>query len=158
MDERTLARFEAKVDRSGGPDACHIWKAGTNGRAGYGFFYLNGAQVLAHRFAFFIEHGRWPEPFGLHTCDNPPCVNSGHIYEGDNSRNLLDAFAKGRGRNPRLPGERHGRAKLDEFAVREIIRLRPTTKLLDLAGKFGVGVTTVRHILSGKNWKHLRLA
>ena len=40
MNEKTIARFEAKVDRSGGPDACHLWIAAIRGTMGYGSFWF----------------------------------------------------------------------------------------------------------------------
>lgn len=46
----TRERFESKVDRSGGPDACHVWIGGTT-RRGYGSFGMGGANNnrAAHR-------------------------------------------------------------------------------------------------------------
>jgi hypothetical protein len=102
FDTALLARFESKVDRSAGPDGCHIWTGARipNGYGSLGRVPVDGvvrSQVGAHRIAFAIEHGYWPT-LTRHTCDNPPCVNPRHLLDGtvkDNSRDMLD-----RGRCP----------------------------------------------------------
>lgn len=61
---------------------CWGWTGTTNG-SGYGTILECGRRsplLRAHRVAFFLAEGRWPEPCALHKCDNPPCVrrsNSG---------------------------------------------------------------------------------
>ena len=119
---KTLAeRFEEKVDRVNGtapahrPELgpCHLWKGATI-RHGRGTFYVNGRNEVAPRVAFFLKHGRWPEPNALHHCDNPACVRDDHLWEGTNKDNSADMVAKGRStagdKNPsRLYPERRAR-------------------------------------------------
>jgi hypothetical protein len=64
-------RFEAKVDRSGGPDACHPW-TGRVERNGYAVFYpVRTTHVGAHRYAWELINGPIPEGADLdHTCHN----------------------------------------------------------------------------------------
>lgn len=100
---KAQARFYAKVDRSGGPDACWTWLGATAGRGyavgrGYGSFWFNGRNHRAPRIAWSIRHGKpFPEKLlACHTCDNPVCVNPAHIFVGTCSENLLDAVKKGR--------------------------------------------------------------
>jgi hypothetical protein len=112
MDEKTIARFRAKVDVRG-PDECWPWMACLN-TYGYGAFTIGYGAARrtekAHRVAFFLEHGRWPVPYGYHRCDNRPCCNPAHIFEGTAVDNNADMRAKGRGVNPpRLCGELHWR-------------------------------------------------
>lgn len=71
-------RFWAQVDRRG-PEDCWPW-VGTRLKHGYGVIGYRMKRTTAHRVAFFLEHDRWPEPNGLHVCDNPPCCNPAHIY------------------------------------------------------------------------------
>lgn len=52
----------------------------------------------AHIVAWIDANGRLPAPsmFICHHCDNPPCVNPDHLYEGTPSQNALDSVARGR--------------------------------------------------------------
>lgn len=102
---KTLAeRFEEKVARGAGgipphrPDLgpCDLWLASLTG--GYGQISVDGRPVLAHRVAFFLAEGRWPEPCCLHHCDNPRCVRRSHLFEGTKADNIADMDAKGRAR------------------------------------------------------------
>lgn len=104
-------RFAAMVDKNGpvpphrpelGP--CHIWTGYRNER-GYGQVGLERSRkcALAHRVAFLLAHGRWPESLGLHHCDNPACVKAvaddqgpAHIFEGTLKDNAVDMVAKKR--------------------------------------------------------------
>ena len=53
---------------------------------------------LAHRVAWMKANGRTIPKGGkiLHSCDNPPCVNPDHLSLGTQSRNILDAYGRGR--------------------------------------------------------------
>lgn len=99
-------RFWPKVDKNGpvaphrpelGP--CWMWTGGTD-KKGYGRISIgrrsSGGMVVAHRVAFLLEHGRWPEPCALHHCDNPSCVRPEHLFEGTKSDNMRDCARKGR--------------------------------------------------------------
>lgn len=91
-----LERYEEKVDRSGGPDACHPWMAGRL-PTGYGRFSYGGKDVYAHRWAYENYVGPIPEGLQvLHHCDNPPCVNPAHLWLGTHADNHADKVAKGR--------------------------------------------------------------
>ena len=86
-------QFWARVDTSGGPDACWPWQGARLPR-GYG--KMTGAGY-AHRIAWELENG--PVPAGMyvcHHCDNPPCCNPAHLFTGDAAANNADMDAKGR--------------------------------------------------------------
>jgi hypothetical protein len=91
------SRFWAKVDRSGGPEVCWLWTAGTKS-SGYGEFSFQGGSRPAHQVAWELANGEpFPEGmFGCHHCDNPPCVNPAHIFVGTTADNMHDALSKGR--------------------------------------------------------------
>jgi hypothetical protein len=87
------------VDTSGGPDACHPWLGGV-GHAGHGRTHFPGiGRVPAHRLFWIIEHGDPGELCVLHTCDNPPCCNTRHMFLGTRADNIEDMYLKRRG-NP----------------------------------------------------------
>jgi hypothetical protein len=162
-----IARFDARVNRSGGPDACWPWM-GRRERAGYGNFDVasNGARALstkAHRVALAIA-GREPRPeeYGCHHCDNPPCCNPAHLFVGTNRDNQADARAKGRVGELTHPerwarGEHNGFARLTEDQVRAIraayVPYRVSYPVL--ARRFGVAVSTIRLVIHRETWAHV---
>jgi|SRR5580704_2479376 hypothetical protein len=96
-------RFWSKVDKNGPiPEHvphlgnCWVWTASLVHR-GYGAFALTHQKTVpAHRAAFFLHHGRWPEPCALHRCDNRACVRMDHLFEGTKGDNARDAIQKQR--------------------------------------------------------------
>lgn len=90
-------RFWAKVDQSGGPDACWPWTASL-GTTGYGQVSRRGRMgKKCHRIAWELTNG--PIPTGgaiLHVCDNRPCCNPAHLRLGTIGDNNRDTAAKGR--------------------------------------------------------------
>lgn len=139
-----------------GPDECWPWKGAL--RRGYGTFKLGigdleserRRDVYAHRTAFRLVHGRWPDPEALHGCDNPPCcnaVNPEHIHEGDVQRNVDERMERGR-----FVGAAHGagnhNARLSAEQSDEIRRRAAAGEFqADLAAEFGVSrITVSRHV------------
>ena len=81
-----------RVARSG----CWIWRRGRMGE-GYGILKFHGVVSYAHRVVFELFH--CPIPKGrliCHTCGTRPCVRPDHIYAGNHSTNMRDAYAHGR--------------------------------------------------------------
>lgn len=160
------ARFRAKF-AVGAPDECWEWQEKGRLRWGYGAFYLNGKTVRAHRVAFLLAHGHWPDPCALHDCDNPPCVNPAHLYEGTMAENMADRDRRGRHvasfgdsngsrtHPERLPrGERHPAAKLTRSAADEIRSLALAGWLQrDIADAYGVTFSLVSQIKRGVVWR-----
>lgn len=68
---------------------CKLYKGFLND-SGYGYLYYKGKHVLAHRLAWFLEYGKWPDPFALHRCEHRHCISVDHLYEGDRKQNALD--------------------------------------------------------------------
>ena len=143
-----VERFWSKVDRHGpispGLGRCWVWIASRDSN-GYGQFRFGpGRAKKAHRVAFFLAEGRWPEPLALHRCDNPPCVRRSHLFEGTQRMNMRDAFAKGRVRGAFKAGPRPDKRKLDARAValvKDAANLG--TKQADIARALGVSQSTV---------------
>lgn len=149
-----MSSFWDNVDRSGGPTACWPW-VGTRFQTGYGAYRPGPGQNQrgAHRVAYELTTGEiGPGLLVCHTCDEPPCCNPAHLFTGTPAENSADMVAKGR----QARGERGGRAKLTEGAVRSIRQLlgegQPPGSI---ARRFGVSRWTVREIAAGRRWAHL---
>lgn len=161
--ERLERRFYDSIDIYGPVLArnlgrCHLW-LGARDSHGYGQLRIvdgisrgrgvRGRLVKAHRVAFLLHHGRWPEPCALHECDGGPigCVRWEHLVEGTQGRNMADMIARGRAKH----GERHPAAKLTDADVAEIRRMLATGLHLqhDIAALFGVRPNTISRIGSG---------
>jgi HNH endonuclease len=91
-------RFWRQVDQRG-PDECWPWLGACN-QARYGVIRVYPQRnVLAHRLALELTTGT-SVPSGLevcHSCDNPPCCNSAHLWAGTHKENMHDSIRKGRG-------------------------------------------------------------
>jgi HNH endonuclease len=157
-NKRPLAdRFWEKVDKNGSvvrPDLgpCWIW-TGASLRSGHGVLNSgkHGSNLLAHRTAFFLKHGRWPIPNANHHCDNPPCVRWEHLYEGDQADNARDCSARGRRVTSR--GELSGKAKLSaQDAINVFCSLEYVN---DTAARYGISRGAVTHIWSRRTWRHV---
>jgi hypothetical protein len=149
MDEKTVARFLAKVDKRG-PGECWPWKAGIKSE-GYGGFRVGEVVDRAHRVSYVIHHGDIPAGMVVcHRCDNPPCVNPGHLFLGTHGDNARDRDAKGR---RGTIGAKHGMAKLTDD---DVISIRSSSERgVDLAVQYGVSATLVCDIRKRKIWHHL---
>ena len=161
----TLAdRFWPKVDKSAGATGCWLW-AGAKNNMGYGKIGEGGKRgktLLAHRVSYELANGAIPEGDGFHGvcvchwCDSPACVNPAHLFLGTQAENMADSARKGRmDRTHKLKGTSHGSAKLTEAQVLEIRSMRGAMSQRKIADLFGIGKTTVGHIINQRNWKHL---
>lgn len=153
-----LLEFMARVDVSGGDDACWAWTGDRVSHEGYGRFWTGTRTMLAHRASWSIF--RWKIPgklWVLHRCDNPICVNPGHLFLGTPLDNVRDMTAKGR-RNQN-PGERNANAKLTDAQALEIKRRATNGEAQRaLAREFSVSPTTIYVIATGLGWKHIGAA
>lgn len=95
-------RFWSKIDVRG-PDDCWEWR-GARSAEDYGRFRMpvdapghEGKVRGAHRVAFWLHTGWWPEDAVVrHGCDNPPCVNPAHLTTGTHADNARDKLERGR--------------------------------------------------------------
>jgi hypothetical protein len=143
------------------PDECWPW-TGFLMKNGYGQFKARPGELdipsdyprrsinrYAHRTAFFLVHGHWPEPFGLHGCDNRPCCNAqnpAHIHEGTQQQNLDEMVARGRSNK----GARHWNARL---TPEQIVAIKADPRSSPLAApEYGVNARQARRIRQGVRW------
>lgn len=151
----TAAKFWSLVDTSGGRDACHPWTGTMRVKKDgpRGIFNWHGKTEYTHRLAWYLANGRWPEPSCLHHCDNPPCCNLRHLYEGTQQDNIRDREARGR-RSP-AKGFESPRAKLTQEQVNYIrshyVRYsHGDTNMRGLAKRFDVHLSTIHHVVTGR--------
>jgi hypothetical protein len=152
MDKEIAERFWAKVEKT---EYCWNWIGGTSS-AGYGRFRIGDKLYSPHRLSF--EWHNEPIPDGMlicHRCDNPSCVRPSHLFLGTYSDNLIDAIHKDI--NPIRRGEDAGTSVLTEEEVKRI-RMEYRFGVFGykrLAIKYGVGRTTIEHIIRRRTWKHI---
>jgi hypothetical protein len=152
-------RFWAKVDRSGGPDACWPWLACSDDK-GYGWFSLPGGRhVHASRFSYELANGPLSQKEVVrHTCDWPPCVQPQHLINGSNAQNTQDARDRGR----LAKGSQHGMAKLTEDLIPLIRSFRGNLSSPKVAALLktvhGLNVTdaAIKSVWREKTWKHVK--
>ncbi len=94
-NEIKLRDLKFLLDRTKWNGSCLEWTC-TRTR-GYGITKLRGKTYRAHRAVWEMIVG--PIPKGLfvcHSCDNPSCVNVGHLFLGTHTENMRDMRSKGR--------------------------------------------------------------
>ena len=147
-------RFWAKVNKLGPihpvlKTRCWLW-TGAKRRA-RGIVKVEGTLYVASRVSWLLTHGAWPTPCCLHYCDNTLCIRPSHLHEGTQQENMAERGARKR----TAMGTQHGRAKLTPEQVRSIRLLCLSQTQQSVADTFAVERTTVRDIVSRKNWKHI---
>lgn len=139
------------------PDTgCWNWTGWTNHR-GYGRYnYSTDGGVLhgsAHRLALELALGRpiAPGMNACHRCDNPPCCNGEHLFEGTTSENAIDSYTKDR--HLRMRGELNGHAKLKRSDLPAILAALAAGEFQkDVAKRYGVNQSQISRIKNGKAW------
>lgn len=146
-----VALFWSKVT-PGPEDECWPWE-GTVSSQGYGLYAIQGVQYKAHRLACSIGMGRkiQADKMACHRCNNPPCCNPSHLYEGDGSSNADDMVAAGNSQR----GSKNSHNKLTPDQVQEIRGMVGTRTAREVADLYGVVPSSVRHIWKGTNWAWL---
>lgn len=170
LTPQLIEHFWSKIDKSPGQGTqgdCWEWKAGRIPQ-GYGAFGIRRKNFPAHRIAYLITHGCIDnEKCVCHTCDNPPCCNPAHLWEGTLTENAHDMQRKGRKfmgakasdlmKLKAVRGEAQGISKITAQAVREIRRKfnPPNINLVTLAREYGVRKQTIKQVVSRMTWRHV---
>lgn len=136
-DPAIVARFMGFVP-VGEPDECWPWQGATN--SGYGWFTIaTGVQEVASRFALAVAGVDPGELHALHSCNNRPCCNPGHLRPGTNADNIRDCAMAGN----------HCLQKLSHTQANEIRELVSGGMKKTVAARlYGVVPTTVGDICS----------
>ncbi len=156
MDEPTLARFMAKVNKT---ETCWLWTACLN-YDGYGRFGIKksdgrNVMVLAYHLSYQHHHGEIQEGLVVrHKCLNKHCVNPDHLEVGTRSQNQLDRRRDGTDAR----GEKHWGSKLTNdkvIQIRILAEIGVDRRLKTLANMFGISENQAWGIINRRNWKHL---
>lgn len=137
---------------------CLKWQGGKNQR-GYGQLRVDRRKTLVTHLVWKLLRGDIPQGlYILHTCDNPPCINIGHLFLGTKWDNQLDAITKGRMNHPK--GEEHGNTSLTNENVKVIKilmsaypRRAPKGFIQKVAKIFNVSTQVIQRIRQGITWK-----
>lgn len=153
----TLTRYWQHVNKNGDihprlGTRCWLWTGHHNKRHGYGYININSKQVRSHRYAFFLEYGRWPNPCCRHKCDTRLCVRPEHLEEGTPADNNRDTVARGRSQQ----GIRHHNARLTNIDVISIRRrLAGGESLAAVSQLYSISRDHARRIQRRQRWGHL---
>lgn len=135
-------------------DDCLTWPFG-RGSKGYGQLKIDGNAVYASRYVCELMNGPPPTPEheAAHFCGkgHEGCIAPRHLSWKTSAENKDDELLHG----TRNRGERNGKTKLAEPAVREILAMRGKETQRNLAKKFGVARATVAGIQNGHRWAWL---
>ena len=148
-EDTRAARLEEKSMPE--PNSGCIFYTGSLNRSGYGEIRHQRRTYLAHRAAWELERGPIPDGFHvLHKCDVPCCINVQHLFLGTDADNMADKTKKGR----QQWGERVPQSILTEDQVRAI---RVDTRgQRAIAADYGVSITAVSDIKTGRRWHNLK--
>ncbi len=122
---------------------CHEWRWGKM-KTGHGLLSY-GKEELAHRVAWIIQNGPIPKGYQInHRCNNAPCINTEHLYLGDQLANMRDIAKAGYSRRRRLTLEQAKaiRAKYEPGKI--------TYK--KLANEYNVDVGTIMYIIKNETY------
>ncbi len=134
-------------------DDCWPW-CGPRNKRGYGHWKFHGKTRKASRIMWEIFKGPIPKGLSvLHECDNPVCVNIGHLFLGTQKDNVDDCVSKGRNcPPPKLFGNDHPASKLTEGKVKELLSLEKSHSHGKLAKMFSISRSVITRIFSGDLW------
>lgn len=83
-------KFNEKVVKK---DGCWGW--GGCLTMGYPAFSFKNTKIRGHKFSYLLHCGPINNKMVLHKCGNRECTNPEHLYLGNHSDNLKDAYKLG---------------------------------------------------------------
>jgi len=149
--ERAITRFKARIVKL--DIGCWVLR-GLESGPGYPYVHFQGADHGAHRVALFVFEGlSLDTPLdAMHSCDNPRCVNPGHLDYGTRTENMQDAKAKGRTRNVSdWSGLNNPKSKISPSDHPDIVSLAAAgIPRKVIAAQYGIGYNRVCQILGSR--------
>lgn len=139
---------------------CWHWTGGIT-PFGHGRFRLGRleGQIGPHVFSYAMHVAPVPEGVCvLHHCDNPGCVNPGHLFLGDRGDNARDAAAKGRLKHNFAPGwnPARGTGRTRKITEADVIAIRQDDRpATEIAKAYGLCASSVWKIRSRRKWRHV---
>ena len=110
---------------------------------GYGRINWKNKAVYTHRLAYELKHGFIPQGMHVcHTCDNPLCCNTNHLFLGTHADNMKDMCLKNR-QSSRL-------TEKDVLAIRSSI-----LPIKELSKQYNISIQHTYDIISKRKWKHI---
>jgi hypothetical protein len=143
-----VCSFWSRLDKTGGPDSCWIWRGYVNPQNGYGYVgeELGGGRPSSvHRRAYQLHHEIDPgELHVLHKCDVRICGNPRHLFLGTPFDNWWDAVEKGRA------------AIVPKLTTDEVVAIRRSSaRVQDLVEQFRVTGQAIRDVRQRVTWRHV---
>lgn len=133
---------------------CWIITSHSTDKNGYAYVRREIRGVIvkkAHRASYMYYNGDLnADELVRHLCNNPSCVNPNHLAKGSHQDNMNDRKEAGH------YIKNHGKRKLTEEKVLEVVRLRKeglTYKLI--SEQLDINSSTVSDILKGRTWSHI---
>jgi hypothetical protein len=150
MEKKPAIEFYKRVRKSRN---CWEWAGAVNSN-GYGKFYYQRKQFLAHRYILCGEEKGIDGRYVLHTCDNRLCVNPKHLYFGTQTQNMIDRVNHG----TVIRGEQVKGSKLTKVQVMEIISAKKNGENTEeLARQYGVHKHHINRIARGTRWQWINV-
>lgn len=148
--DMTIAQRLEHVGYTVTPSGCWEWNGGRHS-FGYGVLSIHGKSHYAHRESLQLRLGRELAPgmFACHTCDNPPCMNPDHLFEGTLLENQRDKHAKGRGSGGRI-GNRAVKFAEENFNIVAGMRAGGA-HVKEIQAATGMSVSYIYSLLNGNS-------
>ncbi len=147
-------RFVVPEPNSG----CWLWD-GSIDTKGYGQMRDEKRRIRIATHVSLEIDGR-PLPAGMcacHHCDNPGCVNPGHLFIATRKGNTQDMIAKGRQSfPPTMRGTANPITKINPEIVADIRASMARGEVKRrIAERYGLSPSTINDIRRGKSWSHV---
>jgi hypothetical protein len=136
-----MAKLDFVIDSKG----CFVCNSHVHDGKGYIKLEFKGKRIRAHRLVYEECFGEIPEGMIIrHKCDNPTCINPVHLETGTPKDNVNDMVRRGR--------------TASTLTEKQVLSIRFDTRstVEQLANYHNISVSSVRNIISGRRWKHIR--